>query len=984
MVSSLHARAAAAPTWLRGLPSSRPCHVLPALCGALLLGAGTGCALTVLRLRGAAAEGLPDLPASSALLIAGAGLLGLLLSGARVGPRAAGLLAGTSAAGAVVLALLSEWVLARRLSTPGGFVVAMAVPALLTCLAIGFAARAHRGRAAMLAALLGGAGVALWLVPHLLAGAGLASGLRIAAIFVLVGGGLLAVRGFPPPLRVSSGPGFASGCLLAASFGFTAPPLLDGARAAGVAIGGGEGVLLAGLGFGVVIAAVSRLHERAQGLWPSLLLLPVLVAGLFRAPAGAGAACLALALLGIVTGPVLLAALGGAGARAGTALAVGLAIVVLGSFARLPPAWLAPAAALLAGLLLLRLSWLPLPALVLGLTLLPLLPRAPHDPSVIATAGDGSVHYRRCDQGIELRCRGRTVDVAGPDHRHGELVAHLGQLLQPAAAHTAVLGLGTGRAVRALGAWQEAGTVALVGTRPSVLPLWTALQNDGPVAPVPFPFQAQGNMVLQAGGVRAWLTALPTATLDLALMPEALCSDEPWLGSEECHALLRTRLGRGLLLQTFRCDATLLPLLRASLAAAAAVHPWCGVFLVGETLVLAAAGRAPDLAAAGRLLEATPPSLRWLLHRAGLGAGPDLQLAFLGELRPGIAVPLTDDGVAGHLLAQQVPAAVAAVLRAAITDPALTQAGRLRLCLRAGSATERTEALRGLAALRCEHPDSVLLRREELRFAVADAVEAIVRLDPADPGAPARGAQRAAALLHIGCPTAVLQAALALPDRTGEQVAKPAVAAAKATALDPTIALHPPGVLARILREAPRQSPLEDFAVLPADADLWRLCAGDEPQAVALRVRFPSDCARALVQRWQQVRMAEGQLAALRELADPFVIEAAAVALGRERRREVVALWRFDLPLPPALGELARGEVAERLLLAQALPGRRDPASLLALALLLADQEYSVRLPAAAALVRSLGERVAYDPEWPPARLRQAAEQVRALHNRTP
>jgi hypothetical protein len=191
-------------------------------------------------------------------------------------------------------------------------------------------------------------------------------------------------------------------------------------------------------------------------------------------------------------------------------------------------------------------------------------------------------------------------------------------------------------------------------------------------------------------------------------------------------------------------------------------------------------------------------------------------------------------------------------------------------------------------------------------------------------------------------------------------------------------------VLAAVLQGAPHQSPLEDLAALPPDESLGDLCTGDQPLAVALRARFPSDCARALVHRWQQGPLPAPASDALRELADPFVIEAAAAALGRTRRCELLALWRFDLPLPGCLAELAQGELEERRLLAEALPCRRDRPSLLSLARLLADPDRAVRLPAAAALLRSLGDKIAYDPDWPEVRLQQAADQVRTLHNRAP
>ncbi|MBZ0152279.1 MAG: hypothetical protein K8J09_12180, partial [Planctomycetes bacterium] len=122
-----------------------------------------------------------------------------------------------------------------------------------------------------------------------------------------------------------------------------------------------------------------------------------------------------------------------------------------------------------------------------------------------------------------------------------------------------------------------------------------------------------------------------------------------------------------------------------------------------------------------------------------------------------------------------------------------------------------------------------------------------------------------------------------------------------------------------------------------------------------------------------------------RELADPFVLaEAGRVLQARGAGRELLGLWRADLPMPAVVAELLQGSPEDRAALAAALHGRRDVSVFAAIATLLVAPEPELRRQAAELLRSAVGDRIAYDPEWPAAARNEAARQLRALHNRAP
>ncbi|MBL8753372.1 MAG: hypothetical protein JNK15_08735, partial [Planctomycetes bacterium] len=340
---------------------------------------------------------------------------------------------------------------------------------------------------------------------------------------------------------------------------------------------------------------------------------------------------------------------------------------------------------------------------------------------------------------------------------------------------------------------------------------------------------------------------------------------------------------------------------------------------------------------------------RWLAHRAHIGAVDDLRLAMLGTFAAGAAPPPPADGEA------RGRAAAVAVLHAWLQpgpEPA--------------SASDS------------------LLRRWSALQAELRAANATIRGCAADAGGREVALQQAARFLHLGAPTPELQAARGLAATDGVTLAAPATAARTAFALAPTFFADVPAVCRDLPRPRLPAGDLEDLAALPAPQRLVELCREDTPLAVALRVRFASACAQALVSALAAGPLGDDGSRALRELADPFVLREAERVLAGGRERELLAVWRGDLPMPTSLARLATRALDDRVTLAKALRGRRDPSIAPVLATLLEDAATEVRHVAAEALQAAFGDRVPYDPTWPQSQRHEAAQRLRSLHNRTP
>jgi len=560
---------------------------------------------------------------------------------------------------------------------------------------------------------------------------------------------------------------------------------------------------------------------------------------------------------------------------------------------------------------------------------------------VLARDPAHAVVYARGAHELRLVADGRIVDAHGPERSEAALAVALVQALAQPGDRVLVAGLGNGVVAGELHALGTHVVDAVDGRRLAAN-LRNRLLADGPVAGSSPPLALPR---VRSGDLAESLAALAAGSRQVVVLGEPLAAASAALTPAIQHEL-RAVAGAGLVLQVVALDRCPPPALHALFTAAATAHAWNGLFVVGDGAVLLSAGAAPAWERVPPL-QAWSDDARWLAHRAHLGSVADFQRALLGTLAT--SAPAAADGG---------------------DDAGTGRAGALDVVRRWL-----------VPAVPVASPEPSLLQRwQAVQAELRAAALALARLPDDATGRHAAQAL-AARFLHLGAPRAELQAALGLAAVDGTTLRSPASAARAAHALDPTVFTAGIAVLGTL--PVPRQStgPLEDLARLPAVDRLAVVSAGDDPFAIALRARYPSACARAFVAALARQPLPPAACQALRELADVFVLrEAAAVLAPAGRLRELLGLWRGDLPMPEALHDLVRQGADERRLLAAALRGRRDPAAYGALADLLLAPEAAVRALAAEALP----PQVPYDPDWPQSDRAAAAERLRALHNRAP
>lgn len=560
---------------------------------------------------------------------------------------------------------------------------------------------------------------------------------------------------------------------------------------------------------------------------------------------------------------------------------------------------------------------------------------------VIAAHGAAAVHYQRADQQLALFDGGECIDAVGPDRVEAPLLATLARAFGAIGDRVAVLGLGSGKVH---GQLDSLGCFALdaVDWRPDAQTLRPRLLGCGPVE--------SGDLhappVRRFSGLVAAVAALRPGSRQLLVLGEPLSMSVPC--SFPVQQAMRNAVGTGLVLQAAALDRVSPQRLQQWFAAAVDAHAWNGLFIVGDAAVLVSAAERP---AVGEPLPQWSEAARWLAHSAHLGSAEDVLHALVGTLRkPREMVALAPAATAGR-------AAVLPVLHAWLQPEA------------APAATAGDSLLWNWTAQQAE------LRRQV----------AIIRgLDGSEE---ARGKAQAIALRFLpqGAPHPVLQAALGVAGADAIAVLSPMVASRRAFALDPTYFDTVPAVCAALPTVQQARGELEDLAQLPPTARLVALCSDDTPLAIALRVRFPSACAQALVAKLAVEMLSPAEAGALRELADAFVLrEAERGLVARGALRELLGIWRHDLDPPAALAVLAQRSSADRAALATALRGRRLPSCWLLLAALLEAGEIEVRSIAGEVLRDCVAVPIPYEPQWPQSARHEAAERLRSLHNRTP
>ncbi|MGE3351276.1 MAG: hypothetical protein AB7O84_06030 [Planctomycetota bacterium] len=942
--------------------------------------------------------GTPSVPTDELALTVVAAAFGALLGHGRGTRSGGGLLAGAALVSAAVAGVAAMALLpADQAAGPVGGALVLAL--VLGAVAAATAALLQGGHAtSRLAWLLVGAAAGFAIDANGWLGDARFGALAAAAMAFAAAGALLPtarVRGGREPDGVPGLVGAAAPAATAALLWSQRPVVGDFVELPAAA------ALAAGFGAFAAAALPARWHARAAAAGAAALALAI-GDGVRFAAFGWDAALLA-APAGTLLGLALAASPGGALAPAAVVL-VAAALAHAGLRLEVSSGVLAALAVALGLLPALRRSATVPVALLVALAAVgvrigwPAAPRAPDGHVVLARASGEQALYRAADQAMVLARGPLAVDAAGPERPHAALLAGLVQLFARASAPgpVVVVDSGTGRIAAAM-AGLALVPALWVEPEPAAPALRAALARVGPTgAADPRPPSAPGGTAapIWSFGTREFAWRVPPGSCGAIVAAAPLLAPTSSRAAIEEHRAWRRAAGAGLVLQAAVLDATPRSVLQSALAAAAAVHPWSGVFLFGRTVVVCGHGRSIDPTAAAAGLAGLSDAVRVELHAAGLGVAADLPAAFLGRLIPRAASPTVagDDArvrAVGPPPGPELAAANAEVLAGALVDGAgrsLASARLLAWSTRAADLAAADEQLR--AALRAA-PPGVLLAREQLAVARRLAERAIAATDPRDPGAVAAAAELAARFCHLGSPSPALQAALALPDRRGQRVREPFAAAQAALALDPTFAATAPPVLRPLVASLPARSPLADLGAMPGPARLAELVVGDGALAIALRTRFAAHGAAALVEAWRRGPLAPAALTALRELADPFVLDAAAGALaapggGPERGAELLRIWRRDLPASAPIRALATGDASAREALQVAIAGRTDPGSLELLARGLVDPELAVRTAAGAALFRSIGDRIAYDPEWPAERLDAAAAQLAALIPRTP
>ncbi len=617
-----------------------------------------------------------------------------------------------------------------------------------------------------------------------------------------------------------------------------------------------------------------------------------------------------------------------------------------------------------------------------------------------------SIVYDRAKHSMVLFTNEFRAAYTGPDTAYMKVLGHLPFLLRRDLRDVAVIALGTGTTADAVCAWPQPERVHVVEISPAVLSLVDRFAGDGPVpTELRAAFLEDPRTSVHVTDGRRWLMRQPDASLDLVTM-EPLLPYAPGtapLYSLEFYEAARQRLrDDGMLVQWVPTHSMPEEFFATLLATFGRAFEHSSVWLVDQSTLLVGSKKPhlPDPSLLDAAFDSLPPAVADTLHEAGIASVVDLEAAFLGtELveRFEDASTLVDDRPflehigywdgADRLLfypdnLRQLTALVdesdwwgaAAPLR---RERLRGLIARAEARLPTASADDLAGvAVHALTTARAQRPRSVLLHREET-IAWRAARERRARVVGG-----AGAAKAAERQLERDESSAFLHACRGLrdPQRVGSAAARAAIA------VDPTIFEGPLGradPLGLVWVSGPYHSPLGDIAELPdSPGELVGLAVRNDAQGVSLRAVYPVRCALAAC------RLAASgpveNVSALRSTFDPASLDRFAAAVRARRgdlHAEVGPLWRHDLPMPRALGELLEGSPADRIQLAELLAGHRGPAAIDTIASLLEDGEMDVRQAAFVALHQSVRDAVLYDPMWSESRRTKAARELRRLHN---
>ncbi|MGE0141730.1 MAG: hypothetical protein AB7I19_02190 [Planctomycetota bacterium] len=626
-----------------------------------------------------------------------------------------------------------------------------------------------------------------------------------------------------------------------------------------------------------------------------------------------------------------------------------------------------------------------------------------------------SVVYDRSQHAMVLFTDEFRAAWIGPGTSYMKVLGHLPFLLRDRFDDVAVIALGTGTTADAVCAWDSPRVIDVVEISPAVLSLADRFAADGPIAGTTrATFHEDPRVKVHVEDGRRYIATRQEESLDLVTM-EPLLPYAPGTASlysrEFYAAVSRALRDDGLCIQWVPTHSMPQDIFRTLLLTFGDSFDFTSVWLFDQSTLLVGSERPhlPQLDDLAARLATAGDGARTTLHEAGCATPVDLAAAFVGELTPGAieeSPRLFDDRPflerigywSGRerlgFFADNLKVLIALARRAAPASawPGGTDRnwGELRTArleslietdlARWSAEPDASGRAAGLsAAVHARAPASVLLYQEGLRARGQMQERAIAAVGLAAASA------TALRTVELDPGLAIAWAAASLRGDKDEQRRRREIA----LAIDPMLrsSLRDPALDGDGNWEPPTVTPLEDLGVLPNGAELATKAALPTPNGIALRAAWPVRVARGFATLAAQRDLRDDELIAARSVLDPASLEllcAAHVDRADARWKVLSICWRPDLPPPSALPEWVGADPARKVSLAGLLGGRRSRECAELLAPLLMDGEIAVRRAAAAALVRTVGERIAYDPDGDEEAWTRAAANLRALHNRRP
>ena len=570
-----------------------------------------------------------------------------------------------------------------------------------------------------------------------------------------------------------------------------------------------------------------------------------------------------------------------------------------------------------------------------------------------------SVVYDQGAYGMALFTDEFPAAYVSPTSGYMKALAHLPMLLHPGVKDACVICLGTGTTLNALMLWPDLRTIAAVELSPAVLAQVDRFGDDGPVATgTRARFRADARVRLDATDGRHFLARAEQGSLDLVTMEPLLpyAPGTSMLYSKEFYAIARGALREGgVCVQWLPTHAMPREMFRTLLATFAAAFPESSLWLFDRsTLIVGWKGAPIGLGAAAARFTGLAEPLRVSLQEAALAALVDLEVACLvtnlgAVVNPYRLEPLSDE------------------------RPWIESLGHWSGAQKLGFFTDNLAVLAELVRQEGQNEAPALESAPELR---ARATR-LQRLD----------AWTAPFSAWWGNPDAALVPRLGTDRGRAQGLRSMAPESLFLWREERMIAESFGGAVRGDLRggrAAGTRGVLEDLGRLPSGAELVAALRRGDSRSAAYRSAFAARAASALIEQLAKGPLNPQDLDSLATVVDPgSLVLAIAVVTQRagSLAQEILPLLRPDLALPQALLGLGKGKREDREAFASVLGERKDATSLAELARLLLDSDPAVRTAAGAALFRTVGQKIRYDPLASESERREAARQLTELHN---